>query len=63
MKGEGQAVLDIVPVDLVVNLLISSAWYTGSNKLKETTIYHCTTGGLHPFRWSEMGKLGDEQSL
>jgi alcohol-forming fatty acyl-CoA reductase len=55
MKGEGHTVLDIVPVDVVVNLLISSAWYTGLNKKKEMIIYHCTTGGLHPFRWGEMG--------
>jgi fatty acyl-CoA reductase len=56
MKGEGHAVLDIVPVDVVINVLVSSAWYTGINKRTDTKIYHCTTGGLHPFRWSEMGK-------
>ena len=56
IKGEGHAVLDIVPVDIVVNLLISSAWHTVSNKKNEIQIYHCSTGGLHPFRWGEMGK-------
>jgi fatty acyl-CoA reductase len=55
MKGEGHAVLDIIPVDIVINILVASAWHTGINKKQETTIYHCTTGGLHPFRWSEMG--------
>ena len=55
IKGEGHAVLDIVPVDIVVNLLISSAWHTVSNKKNEIQIYHCSTGGLHPFRWGEMG--------
>jgi alcohol-forming fatty acyl-CoA reductase len=54
IKGEGHAVLDIVPVDIVVNLLISSAWHTVSNKKNEIQIYHCSTGGLHPFRWGEM---------
>ena len=56
MKGEGHAVLDIIPVDIVVNLLITSAWYTGISKKNDIRIYHCTTGGLHPFRWGEMGK-------
>ena len=55
MKGEGQAVLDIIPVDVVVNLLITSAWHKGIHKKEQIEIYHCTTGGLHPFRWSEMG--------
>jgi fatty acyl-CoA reductase len=56
MKGEGHAVLDIVPVDIVVNLLISSAWQMGISRNKQLSIYHCTTGGLNPFRWGEMGK-------
>ena len=60
IKGEGQAVLDIVPVDVVVNLLIASAWNMASlrqvNKDQSMLIYHCTTGGLHPFRWGEMGE-------
>ncbi|CAF0874478.1 unnamed protein product [Brachionus calyciflorus] len=62
MKGEGHAVLDMVPVDIVVNLLISSAWSkaTQSNRHilteeeKKFQIYNCTTGGLNPFRWGEM---------
>jgi fatty acyl-CoA reductase len=54
MKGEGHAVLDIIPVDIVVNLLISSAWFVGTQKKIGLNIYHCTTGGLHPFRWGEM---------
>lgn len=63
MKGEGQAVLDIVPVDIVVNLLISAAWNRAKNTRKNILIdennkfhiYNCTTGGLNPFRWGEMG--------
>lgn len=55
MKGEGQTVLDIVPVDIVVNLLIASSWHKGLHKNKSIDIYHCSTGGLHPFRWGEMG--------
>jgi len=54
MKGEGQSVLDIIPVDIVVNLLISSAWQKTNTGDEKISIYHCTTGGLHPFRWSEM---------
>ncbi len=55
MKGEGQTVLDIVPVDIVVNLLIASSWQKALSKKNGIDIYHCTTGGLHPFRWGEMG--------
>lgn len=54
MKGEGHAVLDIVPVDIVVNLVISTAWHKAVNKKTEIEIYNCSTGGLNPFRWGEM---------
>ncbi|RMZ93025.1 fatty acyl- reductase 1-like, partial [Brachionus plicatilis] len=62
MKGEGHAVLDIVPVDIVVNLLISATWNRVVNTRKpmltddrsKIHIYNCTTGGLNPFRWGEM---------
>jgi alcohol-forming fatty acyl-CoA reductase len=63
MKGEGQAVLDIIPVDVVVNLLITSAWHKGMNKKNNIDIYHCTTGGLHPFRWSEMGNYSLDKRI
>jgi fatty acyl-CoA reductase len=60
MKGEGHAVLDIVPVDIVVNLLISSAWSMSVSKNSQEqghVIYHCTTGGINPFRWGEMENI------
>lgn len=57
MKGEGHAILDLVPVDIVVNLLIASAWYKASNKSNGIPIFHCTTGHLNPFRWGEMGNI------
>lgn len=57
VKSEGDAVLDLVPVDIVVNLLITSAWYTATNRINRIQIYHCSTGKLNPFRWGEMGIL------
>jgi len=54
VKSEGDAVLDLVPVDIVVNLLITSAWYTATNRINRIQIYHCSTGKLNPFRWGEM---------
>jgi fatty acyl-CoA reductase len=35
MKGEGHAVLDIVPVDIVVNLLISASWHKAVQKQQQ----------------------------
>ena len=47
---------DIVPVDLPVNLMITTAWYTVVTKPKDVLIYHSTTGDINPFTWGELGK-------
>lgn len=36
---------DLVPVDMVINLMIVSAWKVGIMKSKELQIYNCCTGG------------------
>lgn len=35
---------DLVPVDMVINLMIVSAWRVGTVKPKELKIYNCCTG-------------------
>ncbi|XP_046367983.1 fatty acyl-CoA reductase 1-like [Haliotis rufescens] len=54
MKGDHSAVADIIPVDIPVNLMITSAWYTAVYQPKQTMVYHCTTGSVNPFTWGEM---------
>lgn len=44
--------VDLVPVDLVINLMISVAWYTASVKLDEVTVYNCTTGTVNRLPWN-----------
>lgn len=56
MKAESEAVADIVPVDLPVNLMIITGWYTVLAKPKDVLVYHSTTGGVNPFTWGELGK-------
>lgn len=61
--AEPDAVADIVPVDLPVNMMIATAWYTVLTKPKDVLIYHCTTGGTNPFTWGEIGKLSIHVSV
>lgn len=55
MNADREAVADIVPVDLPVNMMILTAWYTVLTKPKDILIYHSTTGGINPFTWGELG--------
>ena len=55
-KADTEAVADIVPVDLPVNMMITTAWHTVLAKPKDVPVYHCTTGGINPYTWGELGK-------
>jgi len=42
---------DIVPVDLVNNMVISVGWITGVNPTPQPIIYHYSSGTLNPINW------------
>ena len=54
--GEPGAVADIIPVDLVVNMILAAAWLTVLTKPGKVPIYHCTSGATNPITWGEVGK-------
>ncbi|NXI65638.1 FACR1 reductase, partial [Anseranas semipalmata] len=54
MRATNGAVADLVPVDVVVNVTLAAAWYSGVNRPRNIMIYNCTTGGTNPFHWSEV---------
>lgn len=54
MKGESNAVADLVPVDIPINVMITVAWYTAVARPRQIMIYHTTTGNLNPFTWGQM---------
>ncbi len=59
MIGDGAAVCDLVPVDLVANKLLVVAWHTAhssraSSSSSAVPIYHASTGTANPLLWGEM---------
>ncbi|XP_070564884.1 fatty acyl-CoA reductase 1-like isoform X2 [Ptychodera flava] len=54
MRADPNAVADVVPVDIPVNVMVSAAWYTAVKKPTTIPIYNVTTGGINPFHWGEM---------
>lgn len=49
---EKSCVADVVPVDIVINLMITAAWRTASNKTNDNLlIYNSCTGQRHPITW------------
>ncbi|KGL80400.1 Fatty acyl-CoA reductase 1 [Tinamus guttatus] len=55
--ANNEAVADMIPVDVVINLTLAAGWYTAVHRPKNMLVYNCTTGGINPFFWGEMGKI------
>ena len=50
-------IADMVPVDMLNNVIISVGWMTGVNRPPQPIIYQYTSGTLNPVKWVELCKL------
>lgn len=59
------ATSDMVPVDIVSNTMITSAWYTWRSYAQENQIMviNCTSGELNPITWKQFGELSKQAAL
>ncbi|XP_046383071.1 fatty acyl-CoA reductase wat-like [Ischnura elegans] len=52
LQCDQDLVVDIVPVDWVVNAAITTAWDVATNR-KGTVVYNYSSGGQNPIKWKE----------
>ncbi|KFW08602.1 Fatty acyl-CoA reductase 1, partial [Fulmarus glacialis] len=52
--ANNEAVADMIPVDVAINLTLAAGWYTAVHRPKNMLVYNCTTGGINPFFWGEI---------
>ncbi|XP_068611535.1 fatty acyl-CoA reductase 1 [Brachionichthys hirsutus] len=57
LRAHNDAVADLIPVDMVINLTLAAGWYTALRRPKTALVYNCTTGGANPFHWGEIEPL------
>lgn len=50
---EQNQVADMVPIDIVINLMIVTAWRTGTTKSNEIKVYNCVTSKQNPITWKQ----------
>lgn len=43
---------DYIPVDVVVNQILITAYHVNKIKNNDLTIFHCTSSTTNPFKWS-----------
>lgn len=60
MLGNSNSTADIIPVDIPVNLMIVSGWYTGSKRTKDLKVYNCTTGQINRLTWGMVERFCKE---
>ncbi|KAJ8958520.1 hypothetical protein NQ318_002314 [Aromia moschata] len=54
---------DLIPVDTVVNTLITAAWHTVAHTSNTMRVYNCTSGCINPITWKEFRQLTQTYSL
>jgi alcohol-forming fatty acyl-CoA reductase len=57
MGGDESSIMDLIPVDYVTNSIITLAWYTGTRKIEEPEVIHCTSGEINPLSFGEYCKI------
>lgn len=52
IMGVGEYIIDLVPVDVVCNTLITAAWANSFMRTSnELVVYNCISGQVNPFTW------------
>lgn len=58
MCGDPKMIIDIIPVDYVVNGTIVLSWYVAEHPVKEEIeVIHCTSGEINPLKFGEYCEL------
>jgi fatty acyl-CoA reductase len=56
--GNRNSIADIIPVDLIVNMTISAAWFTAVSNNSKVMVYNCTSGQINKFTWGMLEEYG-----
>lgn len=54
MLGNPNATADLIPVDIPVNVMIASAWYSRAKANKKILVYNCTSGQINNVTWGAL---------
>ncbi|RWS29833.1 putative fatty acyl-CoA reductase-like isoform X2 [Leptotrombidium deliense] len=57
MLFDANANADLIPVDTVINLMITVAWHTATRRQNTINIYNCTSGLVNPITWGEIERV------
>ncbi|KAI4454750.1 male sterility protein 2-related [Holotrichia oblita] len=50
-------IMDLIPVDIVANMLVTAAWHTTAYRSNSMRVYNCTSGQINKVSWRDFGIL------
>ncbi|KAI5721993.1 hypothetical protein M8J76_002099 [Diaphorina citri] len=54
--------MDVIPIDMVVNAIISTAWHTGSSNHQSIPVYNFVSSSQKPTEWGHLASQGLHQA-
>lgn len=54
VRGMSDYTIDLIPVDMVCNTMITAAWANSFTRTSNIPVYNCTSGQINPFKWHEL---------
>ncbi|XP_042907021.1 putative fatty acyl-CoA reductase CG5065 [Parasteatoda tepidariorum] len=57
MHCKSSSIADLIPVDVVINLVITVAWYTASHRPNSILVYNCSSGSTNKLTWGTVERL------
>lgn len=61
--ADKKCIADVIPVDVVANMLICAAWHTAVTRPKNVKVYHCTSGTLKSRTWGDLADATQKNIL
>lgn len=55
--------IDVIPVDVVANTLVTAAWHTAAYRSNTMRVYNCTSGQMNPVKWRDYGRYTQNAAL
>ncbi|XP_043290160.1 putative fatty acyl-CoA reductase CG5065 [Venturia canescens] len=59
----GDLVVDVIPVDYVVDTLICACWHSAMGRNNKIMVYNCTSGSFNPVTWARFKDLTQKHAV
>lgn len=57
MHCNSSSIADLIPVDVVINLVITVAWYTATHRPSNILVYNCSSGSINQVTWGSVEQI------